>query len=78
MFLAWLHTECGYKFTGEDTLYGLTYSEMRLLHDGYSIMQEQAELQQKGVTQEDQAAFKDFAADLNEGDLSGAVSGASP
>lgn len=40
---------------------------MRLLFDGYEIMHEQAELQAKGVSAEDQAAFKEFARDLNSG-----------
>lgn len=66
-FLTWLHTEAGYRFTGDDGLYALTYPEIRILFDGYQVMQEQAELQAKGVSAEDQAAFKDFASDLNSG-----------
>lgn len=65
MFLTWLHTEAGYTFTGDDGIYALTFNEMRLLYDGYQIMQEQAEMQEKGVSRHEQAAFKEFAQGVN-------------
>lgn len=68
MFVAWLHSECGYRFTGDDGIYALTYNEMRVLFVGFELMQEQAELQQKGVSQHEQKAFKEFADRVNSGD----------
>lgn len=65
MFLTWLHTECGYRFTGRDGIYALTYGEMKLLYDGFETINEQREMQQKGVSQYEQAAFSEFADGVN-------------
>lgn len=67
MFYTWLHTECGYRFTGSDGIYALTVPEMHTLFEGYMLMQEQAELQEKGVGAYEQQQFKEFAADVNSG-----------
>lgn len=48
---------------------------MRLLFDGYEVMQEQQEMEQRGVSRHEQAEFKEFAADVNS---SGGGAGTSP
>lgn len=67
MFATWLHTEAGYTFTGDGGIYALTLGEIRVLFDGYNIMKRQQELQQKGVSPHEQAAFRDFADRVNSG-----------
>lgn len=75
MFVAWLHTEAGYTFTGESTMYALTAGEMGFLYQGYRIMKQQQRLEQRGVSQHEQSAFRDFAADVNSGSDSPGAAG---
>lgn len=67
MFIAWLHSECGYTFIGETSFYRLTYGEMAHLHAGFEIMNEQSEMQEKGVSPHTQTEFRKFASKVNSG-----------
>ena len=67
----WLHTECGYTFTGENSLYKLTIPEIQILYDGHKVAKEEAERRSdaggRGMTRGDKEAFEEFAAEVEQG-----------
>jgi len=62
----WLH-DAGYTFTGDDGVYALSYPEMRVLYSGYQIAKEEREMNAKGVSRGDRAAFSEYSQQLEEG-----------
>lgn len=63
-----MHSECGYSYLGPNSLYGLTYPEMRMLYRGHEVAKEQAEKEydtDRGMTDGDDEAFAEFADDVN-------------